>query len=326
MVMTRGTGKGEAVGTTPVENIKSKKTKLSLIKTRDRMTGIERAIDILEINPVHGKNVLLKPNFNTADPYPASTHNDTLNHLILHLKKMGASNITIGERCGPPETADVLKDKGIYDLCKKLGVGLINFEDLPESGWIHLNPAQSHWLNGFDVAKPVVDSSCIVTTCCLKTHGYGGVFTMSLKLSVGITRKGNMAELHTSFLSMRKMVAEINQAYQPSLILLDGIDAFVDKGPARGPLKQADVILAGTDRIAIDAVGLAILKYLGSNKAIMDKKIFQQEQIARAVELQLGISQPDDIDIVTDEPVGREYAEKLMQILHEDKSKISQPA
>lgn len=40
--------------------------------------------------------------------------------------------------------------------------------------------------------------------------------------------------------------------------MLDGIEAFVDGGPAKGQRKQADVILVGTDRIAIDAVGLSI--------------------------------------------------------------------
>ena len=59
-----------------------------------------------------------------------------------------------------------------------------------------------------------------------------------------------------------------------------------------GLRKQADVIIAGTDRIAIDAVGLAVLKEIGSNKAIMGKKIFEQEQIARAVELGLGVAGP----------------------------------
>ena len=215
---------------------RSMKTKVSLIKTSDRAAGIKRTIDILGINPVRGKNVLLKPNFNTADPFPASTHNDTLTHLILHLKEMGAKNITIGERSGPPHTSDVLKEKVIYELCKKLDVGLINFEELSKSDWVRIKPENSHWRNGFDMAKPIIDSECIVTTCCLKTHGYGGVFTMSLKLSVGITNKKNMHELHTSFLSMRKMIAEINQAYIPSLIIMDGIEAFVDGGPMKRPL------------------------------------------------------------------------------------------
>lgn len=291
------------------------KSKVSLIKTSDRAAGIKKVIDILGINPVRGKNILLKPNFNTADPFPASTHNDTLTHLILHLKEMGAKNITIGERSGPPHTSDVLKEKGIYELCKRLDVGLINFEELPKGEWVRIKPEKSHWRNGFDVAKPIIDSECIVTTCCLKTHGYGGVFTMSLKLSVGITNKKNMHELHTSFLSMRKMIAEINLAYSPSLILMDGIEAFVDGGPMSGTKKRGDVIVAGTDRIAIDAVGLAILKDLGSNKSIMEKKIFEQEQIARAVELGLGITRPEDIEILTDDDESKKYAERLMKIL-----------
>jgi len=294
---------------------KSRKTKISLVKTSDRESGIKKVIELLSIDPVKGKDVLLKPNFNTADPFPGSTHNDTLTYLILHLKKMGAKSITIGERSGPPDTHSVLNEKGIYNLCNKLNVGLINFEELPSDGWIKIKPEKSHWRDGFDVAKPVLDSKCIVTTCCLKTHGYGGVFTMSLKLSVGITHKRNMRELHTSFLSMRKMIAEINQVYTPSLIILDGIEAFLDGGPMKGTKKRASVILAGTDRVAIDTLGLSILKELGSNKDIMRRKIFEQEQISRAVELGLGITSPEEIEIITDDADSKKYAERLTGIL-----------
>jgi uncharacterized protein (DUF362 family) len=231
---------------------------------------------------------------------------------------MGAKNITIGERSGPPDTKSVLKEKGIYDICKKYHVGLMNFEELPSHEWIKMRPEKSHWRDGFDVAKPVLDSNCTVLTCCLKTHGYGGIFTMSLKLSVGITHKKNMSELHTSFLSMRKMIAEINQVYTPSLILMDGVEVFIDGGPMKGAKKSPNLIIAGTDRIAIDAVGVAVLKELGSNKEIMGKKIVQQEQIARAVELRLGIQSPDQIEIITGDTDSRKYAETLTRILLAD--------
>jgi uncharacterized protein (DUF362 family) len=292
-----------------------KKTKISLVRTSDRGSGIRKAIELLGISPVRGKDVLLKPNFNTADPFPGSTHNDTLTYLILHLRKMGAKSVTIGERSGPPDTHGVLKAKGIYDLCNKLDVKLINFEELPPDDWIRMRPEKSHWRDGFDVAKPVLDSKCIVTTCCLKTHGFGGVFTISLKLSVGITHKRNMTELHMSFFSIKKMIAEINQVYTPSLIVLDGIEAFVDGGPGKGTRKRANVILAGTDRIAIDAAGLSILKELGSNGNIMGRKIFEQEQISRAVELGLGITGPKGIEIITDDADSKKYAERLTAIL-----------
>ena len=291
------------------------KSRIALVRSGDRADGIKRAIRLLGANPVAGKKVLLKPNFNTADPFPASTHNDTLIQLVAELRQMGAKAITVGERSGPPDTRDVLKDKGIYDLCKRLDLGLINFEELPPDGWKKVDPPGSHWHDGFLVARPVVEAECVVATCCLKTHQYGGVFTMSLKNSIGCVSKKNMRELHTSFLSQRKMIAEVNFAYHPALIVLDGLEAFVDKGPMAGPKKRADVILAGTDRIAIDAVGLAVLKELGSNRAIMETPIFAQEQIARAVQLGLGAKSPDAIEIVSDDEVSRSYAEKLRLIL-----------
>jgi uncharacterized protein (DUF362 family) len=313
-------GRSEAAGysgerTSSVNGVLMSKT--ALIKTPDRSFGVGRSIDLLGINPVKGKQVLIKPNFNTADVYPGSTHNDTLISLIRHVKEMGAKTITVGERSGPSATAKVMKDKGIPGICREYGARLINFEDLPEDQWVKVTPEKSHWNEGFYMARPVRDAECLVSTCCLKTHGYGGVFTMSLKLSIGAVHKRNMAELHSSFRSMRKMIAEVNQAYSPSLIVLDAIEAFVDGGPMEGKRKRADVIVAGTDRIAIDAVGLAILKELGSNDAIMGKKIFEQEQISRAVELGLGVRRPKDIEIVTGDDAGRQYAEKLKEILNQ---------
>jgi uncharacterized protein (DUF362 family) len=76
-------------------------------------------------------------------------------------------------------------------------------------------------------------------------------------------------------------------------------------------------MIAGTDRVAVDAVGLAVLKELGSNDAIMGTPIFQQEQMARAVEVGLGIQGPGEIELVSDDEDGAAYAEKLKAILAE---------
>lgn len=312
-ILTLATGDLEAL--LAATRQKGRNPQVALIKSRDRFTAIPRAIDLLGVNPVRGKQVLLKPNFNTADPFPAATHNDTLIGLINQLQRMGAAGITIGERCGPPDTGEVLREKDIEKLCREHGTGLINFEELPAEDWIRVRPEASNWHDGFEVARPVLEAESIVSTCCLKTHGYGGVFTMSLKLSVGITHKRNMTELHGSRFSMRKMIAEINQVYAPGLILMDGLEVFTDGGPAHGTLKKPDLMIAGTDRIAVDAVGLAVLKELGANKKIMQTKIFEQEQIARAVELGLGVASPTEIEIVTDDGASRKYGDKLTGIL-----------
>jgi uncharacterized protein (DUF362 family) len=295
-------------------------TKVAILQDSDRARAIPKVIDLLGLgDSLKDKSILLKPNFNTADPYPASTHNDTLRSIIGKLKGMGASDIKIGERSGPVDTADVMRDKGIPPLCEEMGVGLINFDALPEEQWKRFTPEGTSWRNGFLFARPALEADAVVSTCCLKTHAYGGGITISLKLSIGMLNRVNMTELHTSFLSQKKMIADTNVPYSPALIVMDALDVFTDNGPFNGPIKSPGLIVAGTDRIAIDVVGMAIFKAVGSNDHIMNTPAFKHPQIARAIELGLGIKSAEEIEFLTDDAESRYWAEKIKTILLSNK-------
>ena len=293
-------------------------SKVAIVNTADRKAGVVSSIRALNINPVKNKNVLIKPNFNTSDHTPGSTHNDTLVALVEIIWEMGAKSISLGER-SYPLTRDVMKQKGTIPLMEKRDVNIVDFDDLAQKDWVKVNAEDSHWRDGFRIARPIIESECLVSTCCLKTHQFGGVFTLSLKNHVGVvptTRHGYdyMRELHASPYQ-RKLIAEINAHFKPDLIVLDGIDAFVDGGPANGKHAKGNAFIASTDRVAIDAVGVAILKSLGSNDQIMKSKIFDQEQISRAAELGLGASSPSDIEIMPADENSREYSDRLTAIL-----------
>jgi uncharacterized protein (DUF362 family) len=298
----------------------SDKSKVALVSTQDRKNGVATSIQALGMNPVKNKDVLIKPNFNTADQTPGSTHNDTLVALVEEVWKMGAKTVSLGER-SYPLTREVMEQKGVIPLMEKLDVNIVDFDDLAEKDWVKVDAGDSHWQDGFRVARPILESECLVSTCCLKTHQFGGVFTLSLKNHVGVvptTRHGYdyMRELHSSP-HQRKLIAEINAPFRPDLIVLDGLDAFVDGGPATGKLAKGNVFIASPDRVAIDAVGVAILKSLGSNGQIMKSKIFGQEQIARAAELGLGASSHADIEVIPVDENSREYRDKVAAILNE---------
>jgi uncharacterized protein (DUF362 family) len=291
---------------------------VTLVGTKERKRGVVQSIRSLGINPVRGKDVFVKPNFNTADAVPGSTHNDTLEALVEELWAMGAKSISLGDRSFPP-TREVMEAKGVLPLLERLNVTVIDFDRLPEKDWVPVKSEGSHWKAGFRVARPVLEAECLVSTCCLKTHQYGGVFSMSLKLSVGTvptTRHGfsYMDELHSS-MSQRKMIAEINVPFTPALVVLDGIDIFTDGGPMTGTRVRADLFLASADRVAVDAAGVAVLKSLGSNDAIMKPRIFEQEQIARAAELGLGASSPTEIDLVAADNESRPLRDRIAAIL-----------
>jgi uncharacterized protein (DUF362 family) len=234
---------------------------------------------------------------------------------------MGAGPLTVGDRSGMGNTREVMEAKRTFQLGSELGAKVVVLDDLPADEWELVRQPDSHWQQGFALPHPVRKAGGIVTTCCLKTHRYGGHFTLSLKNSVGLAAKyvpgqpyNYMRELHSSP-HQRRMIAEINAAYRPELVVLDGIQAFVNGGPDQGKLVNANVILAGTDRVAVDAVGVALLRHFGTTPEVSQGSIFDQEQIARAAELKIGIGSPHQIELITADRESAEYANKIRAFL-----------
>jgi uncharacterized protein (DUF362 family) len=299
------------------------KTRVAFVKTNDRVKGTAQAIELLKLPKFTKRDLFIKPNFNSADETPGSTHNDTLKAIISKLREMESGKLTIGDRSGMGNTRDVFENKQIFALAKDLKLDTIVFDDLKAEDWELVKFDSSHWKQGFYVPKAVKSAGGIVQTCCLKTHRYGGHFTLSLKNSVGLAAKrvpGNdynfMSELHGTQ-HQRTMIAEINTAYKPDLIVLDGVDAFTTGGPDTGKEVNASVILAGTDRVAIDSVGVALLRHFGTTDEVSKGKIFEQAQIARAVELGLGAASGKQIEFVTPDAESAKYAKEIQGILSE---------
>ena len=293
-------------------------SKVTLVETTNRTEGVQKSLRALKINPVNHKAVLIKPNFNTADETPGSTHNDTLIALVDELWAMGAESITLGERSFPP-TREVMEKKQILPVLAQRDVRVIDFDQLAADDWIEFRPADSHWPGGFRVARPIIEAECLVSTGCLKTHQFGGVITLSLKLHVGVVptdRNGfdYMQQLHRSP-SQQEMIAELNAPFYPELVVMDGIVAFVDGGPATGKTAAGNIFLAATDRVAVDAAGVAVLKHLGSNADVMQPRIFEQRQLARAAELGIGVASAADIELVAADEKSRGYLAAIQQHL-----------
>jgi uncharacterized protein (DUF362 family) len=289
-------------------------TKIAVISTDNRVYGVNKALELLDINPVKDKNVIFKPNFNTADPPPASSSMETIRQFIIKAKEMGSKSITVAERSGPAKTSETFEKKGLYELGKELDFNIVDLTDISDEGYVLKNPEGCHWKEGFLFAKIYDEAECIIETCCLKTHMYGGHFTLSLKNAVGLVNKKYMGELHSSK-DQRKMIAEINAVYKPNLIIMDGLISFVDRGPMEGTRKEANVFVAGTDKVAIDAVGVALLRILGTTPQVTNGTIFDQEQIKRAVELQIGITSPDQIEFITDSKESEKLVAKIKELL-----------
>ncbi len=296
-----------------------------LIETSNREAAVGSLFNKTDLASFSGKSVAVKANFNSADPFPASTHLDTLKTIINVLKEAGVSEITLAERSGGGDTRDVLEQLGVFDLSRKMGFKVIILDEEKKENWVKIDRDGTHWLKGFYISKVFLDADIVIQTCCLKAHRFGGHFTMSLKNSVGLVAKrvpgglyNYMWELHGSPYQ-RLMIAEINKFYKVDFVIMDAMKAFISGGPEKGTVVEPNLLLASRDRVAIDAVGVAILRRFGAS-SLMKKSVFELDQIRRAAELGVGAKSASAIKLTPLNDKSRGAANRIERILKKQKN------
>ena len=292
-----------------------------ILKTTDRKSAVAELMKQFSLPEYRGKFVALKANYNSADPYPASTHIDTVRSIVEGLKSAGSEHITLAERSGMGDTAEVLQQTGVTALARELGFDAVVLDDVAKEEWIKYEHSGTHWLKGFYFARVFHDADKVVQTCCLKTHRYGGHFTLSMKCSVGMVAKrvpggmyDYMWELHGSPYQ-RQMIAEINANYNLDFAIMDGIKAFVTGGPESGDVVEPGLMLASRDRVALDAVGVSILKLFGAKGKVGSEDVFEQDQLKRAAELGFGVKSADEIKLVPLNEEAKDAVDRIEQVL-----------
>jgi len=293
-----------------------------ILKATDRKSAIPKLMNRFTIEDYSGKHIAIKANYNSADPFPASTHIDTLRAIVDGLKAVGSADITLAERSGMGDTREVLQQTGALGLSEELGFNVVVLDDVPKEEWVKIEHSGTHWVKGFYLAKVFHDADKIVQTCCLKTHRFGGHFTLSMKCSVGMVAKrvpggiyDYMWELHGSPYQ-RSMIAEINSSYNLDFAIMDGVKAFITGGPESGTVVEPNLMLASHDRVALDAVGVCILKLYGAKGKVGSEDVFEQDQIKRAAELGFGVRSPDEIKLIALNGEAEEDVDRIKQILH----------
>jgi uncharacterized protein (DUF362 family) len=299
----------------------TKKVPVAIVKTTNRQSGISKAVELLGGANIKGKNIYLKCSYNSSDTYPATTHPDALSAAVKLLNANGARKITLVERSGMGSTREVMEKLGALKLSRDLDIAFLPLEELRSEEWQKVDLPESHWKNGVEAPNFLIQKGCVVQVCNLKTHRFGGQFSASLKNSIGLIAKYSstassnyMKELHSSP-HQRLMIAEVNRIYSPELVIMDAVQCFISGGPESGELADSGIIAASRDRVALDATGLAILRYFSSRRVLHKDPIFEQEQIKRAAELGLGARSAKEISLVTADDASHTLAAILKNML-----------
>jgi len=245
--------------------------------------GFERLVE-------PGDTILIKPNFNTADPPPAASDPQFVKAVIELLYEHGAGKVVVGESSTfMLSTKDVLRKTGMLQAAKEAGAEVVIFD---EGEWVTVDTGQ-RYLKKVALAKAGLEAEKIVYLCCLKAHRFAD-FTMSLKLAMGFVRRRDRRGMHLR--RLREKLAELNLAITPDLIIMDGRRCFISGGPAAGELREPNLILASGDRIAIDVEALKVIQsYPGHS---LKKAPWELTTIRRAVELGLGVTSEAEYQVL----------------------------
>lgn len=230
-----------------------------------------------------GDRALVKPNFNSPDPFPAATDLAFLEVVVERILEAGAK-VTIGESSGGVwrPTRKVFNQLGVPELARRLGVELIAFEDRPDD-WVQIR-VNGDYLSKVIMPRSAYEADKMVYLPCMKTHNFAA-FSGAIKLAFGFVAPGQRRSFHLGHL--QEKLAEVSLCWQPDLIVMDGRKAFVSGGPDKGQLVEPGLVLASGDLVAIDVEAIRVLlDYRASSKIPVNP--WELPQIATALSQGLG--------------------------------------
>ena len=197
------------------------------------------------------KPILIKPNYiNSEHPSTGiTTDSRVIEGTVKFLRGRETEEIIIGEGSGWGDTFQAFKVAGVDAVAERWGVKLV---DLNKDEIIEVETPTPLALRKIKVAKTALESA-IISVPKLKPHRIATV-TLSLKNMMGaLASKGSM---HRGNLS--KNIADLASILTPSISVVDGIIAGEGHETSGNPVEM-NLIIAGTDPVAVDAVGAAVM-------------------------------------------------------------------
>lgn len=283
---------------------------VGIVKRETIQAGVSQAIRLAgglqEIEA--GQKVIVKPNLvaasGTVRPF---THPEVLRAVIEQIKiRTDAANITVGEASFAGGTSGKAQRSGMMDVITQEGVNFIAWDEDPDTQWVEIECDDIEYV-GFNIQVPksLVDGTYdhFINVPIIKNHTWQNAgFTCCIKSFVGTLnpaiRKPNPIAGSHEWLDLAKAVAEFNLS-TPNITMniVDATNPVMVGGPLAPMMKAHDagLIIASKDRVAADSLSLAALRYYAYldesiNEAYQHIPVWQQPQITRAIELNLGRS------------------------------------
>ncbi len=225
-----------------------------LRKGEDREAFVKMVFQHLDVQrKVTGKEILVKPNIVSYEPYPTTTHPVTL-EACLGLLQSFAKKVIVAD--GPAwdagDSKSIIERHPLKKSCDKFGIAIM---DLLTRGTKKVKTRSFE----LEVSLMAFECDLIISLPVLKSHGICGL-TGALKNQLGFLSVAEKRRLHWGR-DVHRVIAEVNEVVRPSLHIVDAVQTLINTNEVRhgGKPETLGYMLAGTDPVSLDVLGLELL-------------------------------------------------------------------
>ncbi len=219
----------------------------------DALGGMEKFI-------TKGDRVVVKPNigWDRKPEQAANTNPEVVAAIVSLCYEAGAGTVKVFDR-PVSDPRRCYKQSGIADAASAAGaeVSFIDerkFEKVPINGLV---------LKDWPLYRDILEADKIINVPIAKTHGLA-TLTLGMKNWMGVMG-GWRSRIHQS---LDESLVDVSRVIKPTMIVLDAVRILTANGPQGGSLddvRRLNMVIAGTDQVAVDAYGATLFGLRGSD-------------------------------------------------------------
>ena len=307
-------------------------TPVAFAKHADLDMAVARAVELAGgLGAIEaGQTVFIKPNAvsDRAVGTPGiRTSNEVLAAVIRLVKSRDPGHIIVGDRSARQfNTEQVFENTGMAEAALAAGADEVyrapSASEAPDD-WVLVQPPawEETWsgAGGILAMRKILEADHLINVPTCKNHQFA-VFSLSMKNFVGAIEDSSRDPLHyvssiqSDFVPLGREVAILSQPFTPLMNIVDATTVLVNGGPggdgADAVRASSGMILASTDRVAIDAAGVSLIQLEQSRvtvsspdrvqSVIADSSPWALPQIDNAIQLGLGAEGPGQVELLFD--------------------------
>jgi uncharacterized protein (DUF362 family) len=235
-----------------------------VVQGPDAYANAVEALKAFDWSPVHGRRVLLKPNVGRMAAFGTGTNtNPQVVAAAIDVFRAAGADVAVGESpISGVKTLEAFELSGMAAVARERDCPLIDMDERPP---VPVCIPGGRAIQSLKVCADVREFDFVVSVPVMKIHMHTGV-TLSIKNMKGCLWRRSKVDLHmlpqlegTPFKSLDVAIGDMATVLRPDFALIDGSVCMEGLGPGAGTPRELNVVVAGGDGFAADAVACRLM-------------------------------------------------------------------